>query len=153
MSDVNDFLLSTGVPAAKFPTVGTTLRGTVLDARVEQQRDFATGEPKTFEDGNPVQQLVVTLSTDERDAEIDGDDGTRRLYCRGQMLAALRTALRKANARLEAGGTLVVRYVGDGEPSKRGYNPPKLYEAAYKPGVGVDVDGLLETSPAPADLL
>lgn len=142
-SDPNDFLLSGGVPSAKFPEIGTVVKGTVLSAEVNQQRDFDSGEPKTYDDGNPMMQMVVTLATDERDPDVDGDDGTRKLYVKGAMLAAVRTALRAASARIEPGGTLVVKYVADGTPSKKGLNPPKQYEAAYKPGTGTAVDALL----------
>ena len=155
-ADVNDFLNQSGAPAAKFPEIGTTVKGTVIAAEVKQQTDMDTGQPLTWDNGDPRMQLIVTLQTDERDPDLNDDDGTRRLFAKGNMLTAIKAAVKKANARLEPGGTLVVKYSGDGEQKKRGFNPPKLYEAAYKAGAPqqADVDSLLgDTSPAPSDLL
>lgn len=150
--EVNDFLMSGGRPSAKFPTVGATVRGTVVDATVEQQRDFQSGELKFWKDGKPMNQAVVTVQTDERDPDIEDDDGQRRLFVRGQMQAAVRDAVRKSGAgRLEVGGTLVVKYIRD-EPAKtRGFNPSKVYEAAYKPPASTGVDEFLgDSQPQPA---
>ncbi|MFS8609767.1 MAG: ATP:cob(I)alamin adenosyltransferase [Gammaproteobacteria bacterium] len=41
----------------------------------------------------------------------------------------------------EIGGTLAVQYTSDGEPSRRGMNPPKQYTAAYKPPVAAVAPG------------
>lgn len=132
--DANQFLLSTGVPSAKFPTIGTVVKGQVLDFRVEQARDFDTKALRTWDDGNPVMQLVVTLQTDQRDPDRDSDDGARAVYALGGMLKAIRDAVRPHGG-IEAGGTLAVQYIGDGEPSRRGLNPPKQYRAEYQPPV------------------
>jgi hypothetical protein len=141
----NDFLLAGGVPSAKFPSIGTAVKGTIEHLEVTQQRDFTTGEPKFYDDGKPANQLVVTLSTDERDPEVTDDDGTRRLFVRGQMLAAVRSAVRAAKSQLLVGGTLAVKYVSDKPAEKRGMNPAKQYEAAYRPPVAgqSDVDDLI----------
>jgi hypothetical protein len=153
--DPNEFLESSGIPSAKFPEIGTVVRGTVLSAAVSQQRDFDTNEPKFYDDGNPMKQLVVTLATDERDPEVDGDDGTRRLFVKGQMLTVVRAALRKASAKIEPGGTLVVKFADEGTAPRKGANKPKIYEAAYKAGNKPEVDELLaddtpaEAAPAP----
>jgi hypothetical protein len=130
---VEDILNAGGAPSAKFPTVGTTIKGTIETAVVSQQQDFTTGEPKVWKDGNPAMQIVVTLATDERDAEIENDDGTRRLFVKGQMLSALKDALKTAGVKtLEVGGTLAVQYKSDGERSDPKFNPPKVYVAQYK---------------------
>lgn len=149
--DPNEFLNSTGVPSAKFPTIGTVVKGRIEHLDVQQQRDFTTGEPKTYDDGKPAMQLVVTLATDERDPEISDDDGMRRLFAKGQLLAAIRTAVRQAGAQLSPGGTLAVQYTADKPSEKRGMNPAKVYVAQYKAGVASQgaVDDLLG-SPTPA---
>ena len=47
----NDLIMGAGgPPAAKFPTVGTIVRGEIVDTAVTQQRDFATGELKVVEE-------------------------------------------------------------------------------------------------------
>lgn len=52
----------------------------------------------------------------------------------GAMAAAIRDACKAAGVKgIAAGDTLVVRYTADGEKSKPGQNPPKLYAAKYVP--------------------
>lgn len=144
-TDVNSFLNAQGVPSAKFPTIGTAVKGTIEHLEVSQQRDFTSGEPKFYDDGKPMNQLVITLATDDRDPEIESDDGTRRLFVKGQMLTAVRGAVKASGAQLLEGGTLAVKYVGDKAAEKRGMNPAKQYEAAYKPPTPnqSDVDSLI----------
>jgi len=140
---VSDFLTGSGVPSAKFPTIGTTVKGTVEAAEVTDQRDLE-GNVRTWDDGNPRKQVVITLVTDERDPEIDDDDGRRKVYAKGQMQVALREALKKAGARLEVGGTLAVKYESDGTASKAGYNAPKIYICQYKaPDKSIGAEDLL----------
>ena len=64
MTTVEAFLNSSGSPSAKFPTIGVTVKGTILDTEVMQQTDFQTGQPKTCDNGEPMMQLVVTLETE-----------------------------------------------------------------------------------------
>jgi hypothetical protein len=142
---VEDFLSGGGAPTAKFPTPGTLVKGTVQSAVVSQQTDI-DGTLKTWDDGNPRMQIVVTLATDDRDASIDNDDGTRRLFIKGQMLSALKDALRIAGVKtLEEGGTLGVQYKEDGEQKRAGFNAPKVYVAQYRAPVAssVSVDELI----------
>lgn len=145
--NLEGFLSGGGAPAAKFVDHGATIKGTITSAELRQQTDL-DGKPKTWDDGNPRMQIVVTLATDERDNSIDNDDGSRRVFVRGEMLKALRAALKQADVKtIEVGGTLAVRYVSDGSPSRAGFNAPKLYNAQYKPpatkGVDLSVDDLL----------
>jgi hypothetical protein len=148
--DVNDLIMGGGAPTAKFPTIGTKHVGRIIASAVQQATEYGTQEPKTWPNGDPVMEAVITLATDERDADISNDDGTRRVYASGNMLAAIRTAVQTAGAAgIELGGTLAVLYDSDGTPSKPGFNPPKQYRAQY---VAPDpVNDLLGTqTPAPA---
>lgn len=132
--DINDFLESGGIPSAKFDKIGDTYEGTVIRMEKLQQRDFETGEPQTWDDGSPKNMLHVDIQTDIRDPEIAGDDGIRRLYVRGNMIQAVRSAMRAAQSRIYSGGHLRVTYVRDGDRQSRGRQPAKLYEAVYTPG-------------------
>jgi hypothetical protein len=146
--DVNDFL-NGGSSAPSISWVGVpeghTISGTVVRSEVTAQRDINTGNVKTWDDGNPMKQLVVTLSNKEW-ADPENPDGERRLFAKGSrkpesksMLAAISEALKKAGAKLEAGGTLTIKYLGEGEVTKRGFNAPKLYAAKYdKPAFNPD---------------
>lgn len=144
-NDVNEFLNQGGVPSAKFDAVGKVVKGTITSAEVGQQRDFTTGLPKSWDDGKPMMQLVITLQTDERDPEVEDDEGIRRLFARANMLNAVREAVRKTGGKLEVGGKLAVKYTGDGEAKTRGHNAPKLYSAQYEAPTAsaVSVDDLL----------
>lgn len=139
MSDeVIDFLLGAAGAPAKFPAVGTIVRGRVLSHEKRQSRDM-DGNPKTWDDGNPVWEVIVTLQTEDRDASIEDDDGVRRLFVRGQMLKAVRDSLVKASWRSSLiGGELAVQYTGDGIPARNGFSAPKQYRAQFTPPAPVD---------------
>lgn len=128
----NDFLMSGGGKTAKFPEKGAKVRGKVLEAEPRQQRDFKTGELQTWDDGKPKMELVITLQTKESDPEDENDDGVRKLYASGQMLKAIREAVRPHGG-LATNGDLAVAYYDDGEQKVRGFHPPKLYKAQYEP--------------------
>ena len=108
VDEVNEFLLSGGVPAAKFETIGTAHSGRILFMEVQQQREIDTGKPKFWEDGKPREQIYMVVQTAERDAADRDDDGRRAFYVRGFMKNAVSDALRKARAKLEIGGTLAI---------------------------------------------
>jgi hypothetical protein len=131
--DFNAFLMGGGTTSAKFATPGTSVTG-VIDRQpeIQQQTDFTTGEAKFWGDGKPMQQMQVVLKTAEQDGP--DDEGLRAIYVKGNMQKAVRDAVRASGARgLEVGGTLTVTYTGDGESTKRGMNPPKVYTASYTP--------------------
>lgn len=138
----DDFLLGGSVPSAKFPIVGTTVTGRITERpTVEQQRDYTTGELKFWDDGKPQMQLVVTIATDLRDPEVQDDDGTRRIYIKGQMKNAVAQAVRASGARgLEVGGVLAVTYSGDGEKKNAKFNAPKNFTAVYTAAAAAELN-------------
>ncbi|GAA1994228.1 hypothetical protein GCM10009799_20400 [Nocardiopsis rhodophaea] len=156
MTSANDFLMSGGVPAAKFETLGATITGTItMPPEKQQQTDFTTGDPLTWPDGKPKEQIKVVLSTDQRDPSDPYDDGKRAVYIKSGMFKAVRVAVRASGAPgLEVGGTLTITYTGNGTPSRPGLNPPKQYEATYAPpSPGTAANDVLmggDQSPAPA---
>lgn len=121
-----------GNPAVKFPTIGSSIKGVIVGTpRVVTTPSLDTGEPE--------KKLVIELCDDNGELWA--------LWVKaGWMATAVRDAVTKAGATgLLEGGTLVVKYSADGEQKKAGLNPPKIYEAAYKPPAptGVNVDDLL----------
>lgn len=136
-----DFLLGGGAPSAKFPTIGTTVAGRITERPyTEQQRDYTTGDLKFWDDGKPQMQLVITLATNERDPQKTDDDGTRRLYVKGQMKNAIAQAVRAAGATmLEHGAHLSVTYAADGEKKNPRFNAPKHFTAAYTPAAAAEL--------------
>ncbi len=152
LEDANEFLLSGGVRPAKFEMACAAVSGKVIHAEKQQQREIDSGKVKYWEDGTPRMQIVVHLQTSQRDPDDPDDDGMRAVYIRGNMLTALRGALRKAHAKLELGGVLTVTYTGDGERKAAGFNPPKLYAVDYSPPSPTAVNDILgETPDTPAE--
>jgi hypothetical protein len=153
--DANDLLMGGGIKSAAFPDqqYGHTVAGTIVrPPQVRQQTDFDTGKPKTFDNGDPMMQIVVQVQTDLRDSADDTDDGVRAFYLKGQMQAAVRDAVRTAGAKgLEVGGLLAVRYVKD-EPNSRGRGKDKkVYAAKYTAPAGQAAnDALMTERPAAA---
>lgn len=147
--DPMSLLLGGGTRSAKFERPGDKVSGEILSVDTKQQTDL-DGNPKTWDNGDPMWQVVVVLQTDERDPADPEDDGRRAVYLKGSAkyastAKATADALRAAGVKtLEPGGTFALAYTGDGEPTKRGFSAPKLYQAAYKPPVaGVALDDLL----------
>lgn len=129
--DPNALIMGTGARSAKFSAHGDQVFGTIMSAVTRQQTDLQ-GNLKTFDNGDPMWQVIITLLTDQHDD--DDDDGLRAVYAKGQMLRAIGDAVRKAGEKgIEDGGRLVVRYVSDAEPKQRGFNGAKQYIAKYEP--------------------
>ncbi|HEY9315810.1 hypothetical protein [Williamsia sp.] len=154
MTDALDAFLRPSSASAKFPTIGTTVEGTIVDQpSVSQANDFDTNEPATWKDGNPIMQMVVRLQTTERDPEDADDDGIRTLYVRdgSNLKRAVVAAMQKAKAKIAVGGTLSVTYVSDGEKKKAGLNAPKMYSATYAaPDAAAQFLAAAQPDPAPA---
>jgi len=133
-----EFLLSAGAPSVSFADQsmkGKWVVGTIVSMDLTQQTDFQTKAPKFYDDEKqrPMMQVVFTLQTDERNPEIEDDDGVRRLFAKGQMIGAIKNAIKKAgHAGDVKGGKLGVCWTGDGE-AKNNLAPPKLYQAKFGP--------------------
>jgi hypothetical protein len=137
MSNASKSFLSGGGPKAlAFPTVGTSHTGTIDSDPVEsQQIDPATQEPKTWKDGNPMMQLVITVATSQ--SEDEDDDGLRRIFVKGQMRKAFQAALAEAGVdELLPGGQITVTFTHEGEKSNPAFSPPKQYAVSYVPPKG-----------------
>jgi hypothetical protein len=134
--DALDYLSRDSAPAAKFETIGDTVKGKVLSAEKRQQTDYGTGAPKFYDNGDPMWEVVITIAS----ADADDDDNRRRIFARGALLKAVREALKEAESKLEVGGELTVRYTADGEPPKKGFNAPKLFKAKYVAPAAAPVD-------------
>lgn len=135
---------------------GETHTGTILDVQVRQTTDFQTGQPQFWDSGEPKQQAIIQLQTDERDdAE---DDGIRAAYIklwglqRKALMDAVRTSgCRKASEALRPGAMFTATFTGYGEAKSRGMSAPKLYEYRIAPPVegGAALDAATTPTPAP----
>lgn len=113
-------------PSAKFPTVGTTVEGVVLELIEAPVPTFdkngrPTGVQATDPEDKPLFQTDVLLDT---------ATGKVTLHTDGGVSWAIGRALGEINAEeLEVGDTLQVAYSGDGEPTAKGRTAPKQYTA------------------------
>ena len=141
LEDVNAMLTAGGAPACKFPEIGTAYKGQIVSAEKRQSTDLDTGKPRTWDNGDPMWEIVITIDTDQPD---DDGETKRRLFVRGHMLKAVREAVKESGSAMEIGGTLHVKYHADGEASRKGFNAPKLFKAKYSPPAppAVDLDEL-----------
>ncbi|AJK27386.1 hypothetical protein PBI_KRATIO_57 [Mycobacterium phage Kratio] len=150
------FLAGGGAPTAKFPNqaYGTVNGGRIIaEPVVEQQRDYDTGKPLTYEDGNPKLQMVVTIQTDLRDPSIADDDGKRRLFVRSGMRAAVQKAVQAAGVDyLAVGGELHVTYTHDDGRAKQYvavYTPPNESQSFLAGGAPAAAAAPAAVAPAP----
>jgi hypothetical protein len=131
----SSFLTSGGIASFKFDKIGAEVSGRILSLDLQQQKDFESGELLFWKDGAPRQQVRIVIETQERDPDIFDDDGSRAIYAKGGLQAAVRDAVRKSGAKtIEVGGHLTVSYVDDGEAPRRGLNAAKIYRATYVAG-------------------
>jgi hypothetical protein len=121
-------------PGAKFTTFGDTYRGRIVALEERQQTDM-DNNPRTFKDGTPMMQWVISIEQADgevvalyaRNGNYHPDSGTGEA-----MLAAIGTAVRAAGAEaVDVGGELAVAYTGTEALS--GGKTAKCYTAAYKP--------------------
>lgn len=147
LPDPNSLLTVQSVPSISFKDakIGDSYTGTITNLETAQVRNFETGDPEFWEDGNPKLQIVVTLATDYLDPDVEGDDGTRKVYLFGQKLQAAKTAMKDAGvAKLEKGFKFTIKFAGEKPSSNKKYNNVKLYEITLAKGTSNPaVDALL----------
>jgi hypothetical protein len=141
-TDPNDLIMGGGTKAAAFLTVGTVVRGEILRQRVTQMRKFKTNELRFWPDGQPMEQVIYTLQTDERDPTNEDDDGQRDLFIdtKNKKEAMRAAAVAAGVTRIEVGGYVAMQYTGNDPNGQNPDNLPKLYYAEYRPpaaGAGV----------------
>jgi hypothetical protein len=147
MADGNDLLMASGgTPWAKWPAKGTKVTGVVKEVpKARQSRDIDTNTPAVWPDGEAKMEVVILIATDERDPDIEDDDGTRQVVLpkgSGRFIAvqgALKAA--KANGILP-GGRLEITYVKDGPKRAGSKFAPKEYAATYVPPTEDGLDAL-----------
>ncbi len=151
LPDPNDLLSGKSIPSISFKDakVGDSFTGIIAELETAQVRNYESGEPEFWEDGNPKLQIVVTLDTDYA-ANAD-DDGQRKVYLFGQKLQAAKTAIKEAGIeKLEKGSTFTITYSGTKPSSNKKYNDVKIYSITIVPGKSNPaVDNLLAAGAKP----
>ena len=126
-----DIFAEDSAPSLSFKDmpIGTTYRGVItrMPDDLVQMRDFESGAPRTWPDGNKVMGCVILL-------EVDGE--LRSLWATkpSSMWRALVNAQKEAGgAPMQEGGILYVRFLRE-EPHKNPrLNAQKIYVAKYEP--------------------
>ena len=123
MNDIDDFTSGgNSLPAIKFQEVGDTISGQIIDGRKLEDR-APDGTVKTWSNGDPMHVWVFDLDT-TGDGNADAS-----LWVRGNMLKVLRSALLDAGVKASDNPKITVKFSELGEPSRKGYSPPKLFKA------------------------
>ena len=123
--DSGDLLSGGGsAPAFKFENIDDKVSGTVL--RVKKSIDTKPdGTTSTWPNGDPKHVYIFTLDTDE---------GERSVFCRGNMVKAVKEAAAAAGVATLVGQKLTIQHhaLGDKQPGKF---PAKLFRAKVEAGV------------------
>lgn len=166
MSDNYNDLLGNGksIKSASFKgQFPVRWRGSILEAAKKPAYEYDPSKPnnrgaqKYWPDGNPVENLWITLQTEVR--EDQDDDGRRVLVLDSRnKLEAVQEAVRASGADFAKGGVIDIEwYANDTANAKNPDNPPKLYRAQYTgPTLNAELGGAWGSpstppaSPAPA---
>jgi len=171
MKSVDDLIESSGggKPYIKLNYPGAKLVGELVDARVGVERDYDTGQPLTWDDGTPKQQLVLDIRIDwERSVGVTTGKGEEQaevgtLYCKWLQQQAIAAACKAAGVKLSQVGPIALVRLEDGVPSNPKRKPPHQFAAEVaRRTAAPGVDSLLSASepaapsaaaPAPGSLL
>jgi hypothetical protein len=108
--------------------IGTSYTGTVTKApELVQARDYESGQPAFWPDGNPKQTVVTTL-------DINGEELNLWAAKPSALFRAIADAQKAAGTQIAVGGTLTVTFTGEKPNDKNPrLNPQKLYTVTYQP--------------------
>jgi hypothetical protein len=126
-NDNDDFM--GGGESLSFPTIGTEHKGRVLRITSAEDR-LPDGTVRTWPDGQTKKVYKWLL-----DGVASTETGQATLWVRGNMVKVLRDAAAKAGAKSSAdiiGAQVSVKHHAVGEPTTKGYQGAKLFQAAVK---------------------
>ncbi|WP_280266689.1 DUF2786 domain-containing protein [Nocardia wallacei] len=113
---------------------GTEVTGYIVAIEEEPDLHFHTKAPKLDADGNELMVPILIIQTDGTTKPYGA--GLRKLWIRTGISDALIGACLDAGVRRPAvGGTVRIRYEGEGEPPAPNFAAPKLYSASYEPPI------------------
>jgi len=117
-----------GPPAATMSKVGDSAEGTIVKVEYRDDVDLATGETKTFPDGNPKPVVVVFLKTKTGEEVRD--------FVKGRAVSEFRQKVWAVEGEDEGPkpGALYKREIVRIDPPKRpGFSGEKISEITYSP--------------------
>jgi hypothetical protein len=124
-----------GAKPMNWPTVGTTIAGTVVGIREIQATNYKTKQPECWPDGSPKMVPILTVQTELQD-DAD-DDGRRDVYLRGNMFTVFREVLKKVFPKKPSdddikGASFKMQFFKTA-PSSGGGEPRKLFRCLLEP--------------------
>lgn len=138
------------VPSISFKDapIGTTYTGKVVEApTMIQARDYETGQPASWPDGNPKMTVVTKL------ALTTGEERSLWAPKPSSMFAAIADAQKKTGTLIAVGGTLTVTFSGEKpNATNQRLNPQKLYTVQYVPPNAFEQPAQAPVQQAPAPL-
>lgn len=123
------FAGGTSTPSLSFKEAapGTSYTCVVVEApTLLQSRNFETGNPDFWPDGNPKMSAVVKVT-------VNGEERSIWAAKPSAMFAAIANAQQNAGQQITPGGTLVVTYTHDKPNENPRLNAAKQYSAVYTP--------------------
>jgi len=126
----------------KDAAIGTTFDLTIdKNPEMVQSRDFETGNPAVWPDGNPKMSVVISATNNATKEECSVWAAKP-----SGMFSALADAERTAGADIVPGGKLLITLTGETPNKNPRLNAQKVYTIKYTPGNG----GVLSTPAEPA---
>jgi hypothetical protein len=131
---------SGGPPAIKFDKPGAYVVCGIVDVKEYQQRDLATGDLLTWDDGKPKMGKMVTALVVSADGAYTGRDDDQdpaavgdvvTFWCEKGKHYTWRDAV-KAHGKVLVGDVMKWERLADEPPKKAGFNAQKVYRAALR---------------------
>lgn len=111
---------------------GKKLTGLITSITLQQERDYLSGDPKFYDDGNPIQQLVLEVQTEERDPADPKDKGLRRTFLKNRHKGALMAAVEEGGGSvLQKGARFTQEFTGTTPNADPKMNDSRDYKFTY----------------------
>ena len=159
MTNIDDFMFSgsSGYPSTKIDQVGGKLVFDLIEARLVDDYDPKTKEPKLLRNGKVKQTLVldVEIDWDKSVSVVTGSDGVREargsFWCKWTAFLAIKEACVKADIKLSQVGRGVITRTPDGpKPSDPTMSAPHQFTAWVAPrAASNEVDDLIADTAGP----
>ena len=130
--EIDDLFGAGGGPAtAKLSQPGDTAEGIIYKMERLNETDDDNNVVLDLRTGKPKPLLVLHLITKQRNPEIEGDDGCRRLWLKSNSLWAVQNALREQGLKPRVGGMIRVKVDSLKPNSNPKRKPIKQHVAQY----------------------
>jgi len=108
--------------AVKFVNPGDTITGVIRNVTKLEDKT-PDGNTKRWDNGDPMHVWVFDLDT------TNTGEANKCVWVRGNLVKVLKQALQEANLRPQDNPQITIKFDKLGEPTRKGYHPPKLFKA------------------------